>query len=125
VPERLAADAPGASDPRPNAAAPDPETLLAAAVGDDPEQRSAAIAALADAPRARALPVLLRIVVRGSEPADRHAALMALRTQAIAQDDADGAIHDALRELIADGNDEIVSAHASLLLEQLDNPTPG
>src|SRR5512139_431841 len=92
--------------------------LLSAATGDFADQRLDAIAALADAPPARAMPVLLRIAEQGVVSADRHAALDSLLAQARRQPDTDGAIHGLLRDLVYDGNDEEVSDHAARVLAQ-------
>lgn len=103
---------------------PELEKLLSAAAGDFADQRLAAIAALADAPPARAVPVLLRVAELGTVGADRHAALDSLLVQARRQRDTDGAIHGLLRDLVYDGNDEEVADHAARVLEQLDASAP-
>lgn len=101
------------------------DRTLAEAMGDFAEQRLAAIQRLADAPRARALPVLLTLLETGPLLADRQAALDALLAQARQQGDSDGRIHDALRDRVYDGNDEAVSARAAEVLEQLDSGSAG
>jgi hypothetical protein len=102
----------------------DVEELLSAATGDFADNRLAAISALADAPRARALPVLLRTAKFSPVAADRHAALDSLLAQGSRQRDADDPIQELLRELIYDGDDEEVSDHAARVLEQLDATPP-
>jgi hypothetical protein len=67
--------------------------------------RAAAIAALAEAPRAEALPVLGRILTGGEPHVDRPLALQSLRDLALNQGDADGAIRDAVRHAIYHGDD--------------------
>lgn len=119
-----------ASAPQADAAQPPPaavvnvDELLSAATGDFAENRLAAIMALADAPRGRALPVLLRIARTSSVVADRHAALDSLLVQGLQQRDSDDPIPDLLRELIYDGDDEEVSEHAARVLEQLNAAAP-
>jgi UDP-N-acetylmuramyl pentapeptide synthase len=67
--------------------------------------RAAAIEALAEAPRAEALPVLGRILIDGEPQIDRVLALRSLRDLALNQGDADGAIRDAVRRAIYHGDD--------------------
>jgi hypothetical protein len=67
--------------------------------------RAAAIAALAEAPRSEALPVLGRILNDGEPEVDRLLALQSLRDLAMNQGDADGAIRDAIRHVIYHGDD--------------------
>ncbi len=73
--------------------------------GGDAAKRAAAIAALAGAPRADALPVLGRILTNGEPQVDRPLALRSLRDLAVSQGDADGAIRDAVRQAIYHGDD--------------------
>ena len=98
----------------------DVDDWLAAAEGDDAAARLAAIRALAQAPRDRALPVLARIAERGQSEQDRHAALEALHGQVTVHGDADDAVHEVLRALAYDGTDERVSEQALRLLESID-----
>jgi hypothetical protein len=71
----------------------------------DAATRASAIEALADAPRAEALPVLGRILTDGEPQVDRVLALRSLRDLALNQGDADGAIRDAIRHAIYHGDD--------------------
>ena len=71
----------------------------------DATKRAAAITALAEAPRAEALPVLGRILTDGEPQVDRPLALRSLRDLALNQGDADGAIRDAVRHAIYHGDD--------------------
>lgn len=73
--------------------------------GGDSARRATAIAALANAPRAEALPVLRRILTNGEPQVDRPLALRSLRDLALSQGDADGAIRDAVRQAIYHGDD--------------------
>jgi hypothetical protein len=79
--------------------------LIADSASGDAGKRAAAIAALADAPRAEALPVLGRILTDGEPQIDRPLALRSLRDLALNQGDDDGAIRDAVRQAIYHGDD--------------------
>jgi len=71
----------------------------------DASTRATAITALAEAPRAEALPVLSRILADGEPLVDRPLALTSLREIALNQGDSDGAIRDAVRHVIYHGDD--------------------
>jgi len=79
--------------------------LIADSASGDAGKRATAIAALAAAPRAEALPVLGRILTDGEPQIDRPLALRSLRDLALNQGDADGAIRDAVRNAIYHGDD--------------------
>jgi hypothetical protein len=102
--------APAASRPVSNpAATPATADNVAGWIADtasgDAGRRAAAITALAEAPRAQALPVLGRILTDGEPSVDRALALQSLRELALNQGDADGAIRDAVRHAIYHGDD--------------------
>jgi hypothetical protein len=78
---------------------------IADTASGDAATRAAAITALADAPRAEALPVLGRLLTDGEPQVDRVLALRSLRDLALNQGDADGAIRDAIRHAIYHGDD--------------------
>jgi len=104
--------APVVSAPPPAAqVTPSVEQLVADAAGADAQRRTTALAALATAPRAQALPVLSHALTNG-EPGERPLALRSLRELALAQGDADGAIRAAIREAIYHGDDEALSSAA-------------
>src|SRR5262249_17872234 len=91
------------------------------ATGDDPRERAAAIAALATAPRARAVPVLQGVLNFGGDHADRELALISLRALALRQGDADGAIRNALRRAIdRHGDDEDIDRAAQAALDDIE-----
>ncbi len=81
------------------------EQWIADTASGDAAKRAAAITALAEAPRAQALPVLGRILTDGEPQVDRPLALRSLRDLALNQGDADGAIRDAVRHAIYHGDD--------------------
>jgi len=71
----------------------------------DAAKRATAIAALAEAPRAQAVPVLRRILTGGEPQVDRPLALRSLRDLALNQGDADGMVREAVRNAIYHGDD--------------------
>lgn len=79
--------------------------LISDTASGDAATRAAAITALAEAPRAEALPVLGRILTDGEPEIDRPLALRSLRDLALNQGDADGAIREAVRHAIYHGDD--------------------
>jgi hypothetical protein len=92
----------------PPSAAASPGTVeqwIADTTSGDAAKRAAAIAALAEAPRAQALPVLGRLLTDGEPQVDRGLALRSLRDLALNQGDDDGAIRDAVRHAIYHGDD--------------------
>ena len=94
--------------PAPAPSAPLPQTVeqwIADTTSGDAAKRAAAIAALAEAPRAKALPVLGRLLTDGEPQVDRPLALRSLRDLALNQGDDDGAIRDAVRHVIYHGDD--------------------
>ena len=68
--------------------------------------RAAAIRALADAPRADALPVLHHVLINGEPQVDRPLALQSLRELALGQGDKDGKVREAIREVLYHGDDQ-------------------
>lgn len=83
----------------------------------DAGTRATAIGALADAPRARALPALRHVLLNGEPLVDRPMALNSLRELALGQGDADGGIRQAIREVIYHGDDESLAAGAQDALD--------
>ena len=79
--------------------------LITDATSGDAAKRATAIAALAEAPRAQAVPVLRRILTDGEPQTDRPLALRALRDLALNQGDADGTVREAVRNAIYHGDD--------------------
>jgi hypothetical protein len=89
------------------------------AKSDDADKRAAAIEQLALMPRAQAIP-LLQGLLSATEEADRQHVLAALRTLALDQGDADGAIRELLRLTIYDGDDADVASSALLILDAIE-----
>ena len=95
-----------AAAPVPVASSPQTvEQLITDTASGDAAKRAAAITALAEAPRAQALPVLARLLTDGEPLVDRPLALQSLRDLALNQGDADGAVRDAVRHVIYHGDD--------------------
>jgi hypothetical protein len=95
--------------------------LQADVTGNDPAKRTAAIAALASAPRSQALPALRRVLSAGETDADRRLALISLHTLARNQGDADGGIREAIRDAIYHGDNEDVTSAAQAVLGDVEN----
>jgi len=98
---------------------------VAAAGGADAKAREAAIAALAKAPRAQALPVLTRVLKSGDPRTDKPLALRSLRTLAIDQGDADNHIREALREAVYHGDDDALVQSAQTTLDDVEAVAAG
>jgi cytoskeletal protein RodZ len=101
------------------------EQWIADAASGDAGVRAAAITALADAPRAEALPVLGRILESGDPQADRPQALISLRDLALNQGDDDGAIRDAIRHVIYHGDDFTKAEDAQEALDVIEESLQG
>ena len=110
-PTEAAAPAPSVSSPQ------TVEKLIADTASGDAAKRAAAITALAEAPRAQALPVLARLLTDGEPQVDRPLALQSLRDLALNQGDADGAVRDAVRHVIYHGDDFTKTEDAQEVLD--------
>jgi hypothetical protein len=88
--------------------------------GSDAGKRASAIAALATAPRADALPVLRRLLTDGEPEVDRRLALRSLRDLALNQGDADGRVRDAVRHAIYHGDDQTPADEAQEVLDVIE-----
>lgn len=118
----LAADAPPPSADRSAKAEelPSEDQLLADALGQDFAKKDAAFATLAKMPKSKALPVLRHIITSGDEPR-RLLALHSLRTFALSQGDADGAIRNAVRDAIYHGDSDEVANEAQTVLDDVES----
>ena len=93
----------------PASSTPTAETVsqwIADTMSGDAAKRATAITALAEAPKAQAVPVLRRLLTDAEPQVDRPLALRSLRDLALNQGDADGAIRDAVRNAIYHGDDQ-------------------
>jgi hypothetical protein len=91
------------------------------ATGADPKKRAAAIIALAQAPKAAAVPTLREVLDVGEPEPDRQLALHSLHALAIEQGDEDGQIRDTLRFAMYHGDDDGVSQSAQAYLEDIES----
>ena len=97
----VAVSAPGAT-----ASATDTARWIAEVNHASADTRAAAIRALANAPRAEALPVLHNVLMNGEPQVDRPLALQSLRELALGQGDQDGKVREAIREAIYHNDDQ-------------------
>jgi len=118
------AEAPRADEPAENSVQTPSTDSVARWIDDtrstDPKTRAAAIAALAEAPKAQALPALSRVLESGEAQVDRQIALRSLYTLALNDGDEGGAIRDAMRHAIYHSDDEGVAQSAQALLEDIE-----
>ena len=84
------------------------------------QTRAEAIAALARAPKAQAVPALQRVLETGEPELDRQIALRSLHALALEHGDEGGAIRDVLRGAIYHGDDEGVSQSAQAVLDDIE-----
>jgi hypothetical protein len=94
-------------------------TWIAQATGTDAAKRAAAITALAEAPKADAVPVLAQ-VLETADDADRPLALRSLRTLAQRQGDADDRIRSVVREMVFHDGDEAATQAAQATLDDIE-----
>lgn len=84
------------------------------------KERAAAIAALADAPTAQALPALKKVIEVGEPNVDRHIALRSLHSLALRDGDTNGLIRDVMRQAVYHGDDDGVTQTAQSLLDDIE-----
>jgi len=97
------------TDVAPASLTPTAETVsqwITDTMSGDAAKRATAIAALADAPKAQAVPALRRLLTDAEPQMDRPLALRSLRDLALNQGDADGTIREAVRNAIYHGDDQ-------------------
>lgn len=86
----------------------------------DPKIRAAAIAKLANAPKAQALPVLKDVLDSGDPEIDRHIALNSLHTIALRDGDESGQVRDVMRRAIYHSDNDDVTQTAQSLLDDVE-----
>lgn len=86
----------------------------------DPKIRAAAIANLASAPTAQALPALRDVVDAGEPEVDRHIALRSLHAIALRDGDSNGQVRDIMRRAIYHSDNDGVSQTAQSLLDDVE-----
>ncbi len=94
--------------------------MIADTQSNDPRLRAAAIEALANAPKAQALPALERVLESGEPQVDRQIALRSLHSLALNDGDETGAIRDAIRHALYHSDDENVTQSAQAFLEDIE-----
>jgi HEAT repeat protein len=87
---------------------------------NDAKTRAIAIDALANAPKAQAIPALERVLESGEPQTDRQIALQSLHTLALKDGDNNGRIRDAIRHAMYHSEDEGVTQSAQALLEDIE-----
>lgn len=87
---------------------------------NDAKTRATAIEALANAPRAQAIPALERVLESGEPQVDRQIALRSLHILALNDGDDTGAIRDAIRHAMYHSDDEGVTQSAQAFLEDIE-----
>ncbi|MFC4309293.1 hypothetical protein ACFPN2_09395 [Steroidobacter flavus] len=86
----------------------------------DPKIRAAAIAKLANAPKAQALPALKNVLETGEPDIDRHIALNSLHTLALRDGDKNGQVRDVMRSAIYHSDNDGVMQTAQSLLDDVE-----
>lgn len=86
----------------------------------DAKVRASAIAALADAPKDRALPALKKVLQVGEPNVDRHIALRSMYSLALRDGDRDSSIRDTMRSAIYHSDDDGVTQTAQSLLDDIE-----
>lgn len=109
----IASEAPTSAD--------DMERWITDTTSTDAGLRATAIAALADAPKAKAVPALEHVLEVGEPGRDRQIALRSLHKLALREGDDDGKIRDILRGAVYHGDDEDVSESARAFLEDIES----
>ncbi|WP_161965645.1 HEAT repeat domain-containing protein [Steroidobacter cummioxidans] len=86
----------------------------------DPKIRAAAIAKLANAPKAQALPALKDVLDTGEPEVDRHIALRSLHSLALRDGDRDSQVRDVMRRAIYHSDNDGVTQTAQSLLDDVE-----
>lgn len=86
----------------------------------DAKTRAVAIEALANAPKAQAIPALKRVLESGEPQVDRQIALRSLHMLALNDGDKTGAIRDTIRHAMYHSEDEGVTQSAQAFLEDIE-----
>jgi HEAT repeat protein len=121
-----AVEAPPAPDvskpaaPAPQITTDDVARWIADTQSNDAKTRAAAIEALANAPKAKAIPALERVLESGEPQVDRQIALQSLHKLALIDGDSTGQIRDVIRQAIYHSDDEGVTQSAQALLEDIE-----
>jgi HEAT repeat protein len=112
--------APAQPSPARQIASTDVERWITNTQSNDATTRAAAIEALANAPKARAIPALERVLESGEPQVDRQIALRSLHLLALNKGDDNGAIRDVIRHAMYHSDDENVTQTAQAFLEDIE-----
>lgn len=116
-----ASSAAAAEGTKPQAARPDTvEQWIKDTEDSDPKIRAAAIAKLANAPKAQAVPALKNVIDTGEPEVDRHIALRSLHALALRDGDSNGQVRDVMRHAIYHGDNDGVTQTAQSLLDDVE-----
>lgn len=99
---------------------PDVGRWITDSQSNDSRIRAVAIEALANAPKAQALPALERVLESGEPQVDRQIALRSLHRLALNDGDDNGAIRDVIRHAMYHSDDESVTQSAQAFLEDIE-----
>jgi HEAT repeat protein len=116
----VSANDPDATAAQP-AAPPTIDQLIKDTQSSDAQKRAAAIAALADAPKAKAVPALERVLESGEPQVDRQIALRSLHQLALKDGDPDSTVRDAMRRAMYHSDDDEVTQSAQSLLDDIES----
>lgn len=106
---------------KPQAARPDTvEQWIKDTQDSDAKIRAAAIAKLANAPQAQALPALKNVLDTGEPEVDRHIALNSLHALALRDGDKNGQVRDVMRRAIYHSDNDGVTQTAQSLLDDVE-----
>jgi HEAT repeat protein len=86
----------------------------------DAKIRAAAIAKLANAPKAQAVPALKNVLDIGEPDVDRHIALRSLHALALRDGDSNGQVRDVMRRAIYHSDNDGVTQTAQSLLDDVE-----
>jgi hypothetical protein len=114
---------PDANDSSDETSAPSLETVqqwIKDTQDSDPKIRAAAIAKLANAPQAQALPALKEVIDTGEAEVDRHIALRSLHAIALREGDSTGQVRDVMRRAIYHSDNDGVTQTAQSLLDDVE-----
>jgi len=105
---------------RPPSSPNDVAQWIANTQSSDAKMRADAIQALANAPKAQALPALKRVLESGEPQVDRQIALRSLHVLALNDGDDTGTIRDTIRYAVYHSDDEGAAQSAQAYLEDIE-----
>lgn len=108
------------AEPTPQITTDNVARWIADTQSNDAKTRAAAIEALANAPKAQAIPALERVLESGEPQVDRQIALQSLHKLALSDGDSTGQIRAVIRHAIYHGDDEGVTQSAQAFLEDIE-----